>query len=566
MKRMALAAMAALVLLGCGSDVDKNKGNGPTPNASANAQPGSSELTVGALSGDLVEGNPPVTFQLSLTRAPTGPVTVTATSAAAEIVLDPAQVTFDSSNFQAQQRVSVSVIDNSEVTGDRTAEIDFSLSSEDVTFNARPVNPLVVQIIEDDATPSYDVVSADGFEVAEDGTSIVLDITLSVQPDGDVLVPIRVDDPDEAEVDVTQLTFAPLTWNLPQQVTVTGLDDLEADGDTTFNLVLGPSNSTGTIYNGAPETLVSIVNIDGVCGNGVVDGPEACEPQPNQSTQCAYGEMSCTYCTAACEAQPGTVTGYCGDGTVQSANEDCDEPTRPCPYGQMSCRACRNCQDVAGTVSGYCGDGNVQTAQGEQCDPGSNPCCDSNCMPSTSECIPDCLIISEYYEGPGMDKAVEIHNCGTETESLTGITLCLYQNADTSCTRFYEFSGTIAPGAVTTVCNSNISDPNAATRCDAMEGNVTQFNGDDRLALFMDFDGDHVYDPANEVMLDAFGQLANRPLDTIWADEVFQRCDFGLYLGTSPFNVDTFYKRVCNGFCPFDPMSDFGVAPVEGCF
>ena len=60
------------------------------------------------------------------------------------------------------------------------------------------------------------------------------------------------------------------------------------------------------------------------CGNGIVDPDEACDNgTDNGRTACAYGETSCTVCTANCQVAEGS-TAYCGDGIVQS-NEKCDK-------------------------------------------------------------------------------------------------------------------------------------------------------------------------------------------------------------------------------------------------
>jgi hypothetical protein len=51
--------------------------------------------------------------------------------------------------------------------------------------------------------------------------------------------------------------------------------------------------------------------------------------------------MDCMVCNTSCQLVPGNVTGFCGDGVIQPENaEECDEPTAPCPYGQMRCMSC----------------------------------------------------------------------------------------------------------------------------------------------------------------------------------------------------------------------------------
>ena len=160
------------------------------------------------------------------------------------------------------------------------------------------------------------------------------------------------------------------------------------------------------------------------CGDGVVTSPETCEPSVT-NLSCAYGQQSCSVCNN-CVSQPGTVVGYCGDATIQSANnetcdgtnfgsktcasevgagstgslscsssctvstascsavprcgdgilgntagEQCDPPSASlnCAYGDASCQRCSStCQNVSGTVVGRCGDGTIQADNGEACD------------------------------------------------------------------------------------------------------------------------------------------------------------------------------------------------------
>jgi hypothetical protein len=267
---------------------------------------------------------------------------------------------------------------------------------------------------------------------------------------------------------------------------------------------------------------VSIVNIDGVCGNGVVDGSEPCEPIGNQPQTCSYGEMNCTYCTS-------------------------------------------NCTEAEGTVTGYCGDGAVQPNQGEACDPAVNACCDNACQTNTAFCEPDCLIISRYAEGVGFNKGVEIYNCGSQTEPLEGIVMCVYQNDYTSCSAKYRYSGTLAADDTFSICNSRVTDPDARDACDDFESNVTRFNGDDRLALFADVDGNGYFDEELDVMLDAFGELAVRGVragNAKWADLRAERCDFTPYLGTEAFDVRSSYETQ---FSPVTPFANFGTPPNQGC-
>jgi cysteine-rich repeat protein len=60
-----------------------------------------------------------------------------------------------------------------------------------------------------------------------------------------------------------------------------------------------------------------------VCGDNITEGLEACDVGPAPSNSCVYGQQSCTVCIG-CQETAGQVVGYCGDGAVQPAHEECD--------------------------------------------------------------------------------------------------------------------------------------------------------------------------------------------------------------------------------------------------
>lgn len=558
MKQLLLIAILALV--SCGDSKSTKKGD-PSTCDDCSPTAGSTELSVEEPSDSLREGGPSATTVLRLVRQPASDVTVLMVSLKPNMLtVEPTEVTFAPATWNTAQLVTLTPGDNRTDEPDHEVSIEFTLVSDDPGFGGRPVNPLVVTVADNDEAGSFNV-SAEEFVVPEDGTPVEVEITLGTQPGGDVLVPLRLDDESQAELDTERLTFTELDWNLPQTVTITGIDDLTADGDQTFNLVLGPTNSTEETFNGLPEQFVEFTSKDGVCGNGVTDGEEQCEPDGSGPPTCEYGDEDCTYCTDSCTIEAGTGGGYCGDGQVQNAHEDCDEPATTCPYGEASCLVCRQCQEVSEAGQGYCGDGIVQQAH-EQCD--GSFCCNDSCQVDNSNCDVGCLIISEYVEGTQVDKAVELYNCDNKTIPLDGLTLCAIGNENTNCTDYHELSGSLSAGATRTICNSGVTFPSF---CDTLETYVTRFNGDDRLVLFMDTNGDHTIQPT-ETIVDAFGQTAVQPnnFPPLWSDKVYTRCNFDAYDGKSLWNVTDYFEDTgaCDSFCQ-DVYQGLGVPPVETC-
>jgi fibro-slime domain-containing protein len=109
-----------------------------------------------------------------------------------------------------------------------------------------------------------------------------------------------------------------------------------------------------------------------LCGDGIVAGTEQCDNGTAMNTGAYNG------CTADCKRGP-----YCGDGTVQTANEQCDDGVNLTIYATNGMPAC-----APGCVcSGYCGDGKLDSAFGEQCDLGA-----SMNTGAYNGCMPNCLL------------------------------------------------------------------------------------------------------------------------------------------------------------------------------
>jgi fibro-slime domain-containing protein len=164
-----------------------------------------------------------------------------------------------------------------------------------------------------------------------------------------------------------------------------------------------------------------------VCGDGIVEGPEQCDPGPSGGdagiSDAGAGDGAAADASAAgvyggCNPDC-TLGPYCGDGIVQKPPEQCDDGLNLVTYGGTTkqcgpgCKWAPYCGDgivsngeqcdngvgnvplangpygsgictAACTIAPHCGDGIVQSANGEQCDDGpsngsSGSNCDANC-------------------------------------------------------------------------------------------------------------------------------------------------------------------------------------------
>ena len=118
------------------------------------------------------------------------------------------------------------------------------------------------------------------------------------------------------------------------------------------------------------------------------------------------------------------------------------------------------------------------------------------------------LLISEYVEGSGFNKAVEIYNPSASAVDLaaSGYALRVYFNGSTTSTSV-PLTGTVAAGDVFVLTQAtvgtNVVSPDLLAKAD-LTTTVSLFNGDDAIALVK-----------NNVVVDVFGQIGVDP-GTAW--------------------------------------------------
>src|SRR5918998_5141994 len=118
--------------------------------------------------------------------------------------------------------------------------------------------------------------------------------------------------------------------------------------------------------------------------------------------------------------------------------------------------------------------------------------------------VPTELFFSEYVEGSGFNKAVEIFNGTGAPVDLAagGYTLELYSNGSATPSQSVALTGTVAAGDVFVVSRAD-ADPALVARADQLAPAVANWNGDDAVALrrgggAVDVIGQIGVDPATE--------------------------------------------------------------------
>lgn len=98
------------------------------------------------------------------------------------------------------------------------------------------------------AFPGLSVTNSGSNQVTEAGASLTLNISLSTQPSANVTVNIVSSNTNEATISTNVLNFNTSNWNVPQSITVTGVDDLLDDGNINFNVSFSTDASDDATY------------------------------------------------------------------------------------------------------------------------------------------------------------------------------------------------------------------------------------------------------------------------------------------------------------------------------
>ena len=169
---------------------------------------------------------------------------------------------FTASNWDTEQSVKFTAIDDHIANGDLNFSITINSSSDDSRFNNIEYTVQVKIKDNDDVGIIYD----DSSIILNEGQSVVCTFKLKSQPLADVVLNISSDHNDKLTISSKQMIFTSSNWNINQSVIFTAIDDNIASGDLSFNIKIKPS-STDALYNNIPENVIPVtIKDDDIAG------------------------------------------------------------------------------------------------------------------------------------------------------------------------------------------------------------------------------------------------------------------------------------------------------------
>ncbi len=176
-----------------------------------------------------------------------------------EYQFDKTTLTFTPSNWNVPQTINITPVDDLVADGDAINRYELRASS---TYPITSPPQLQITSLDDD-TPGVQV-SPISRNTSESGTTATFTVVLQSMPFSinPITIPLSSSDASEGSVSPASLKFDRTTWNIPQTVTVTGVDDALTDGNVPYSILIGIVQTTGPDYRDFDPPDVPLLNLD----------------------------------------------------------------------------------------------------------------------------------------------------------------------------------------------------------------------------------------------------------------------------------------------------------------
>ncbi|MEZ2304418.1 MAG: Calx-beta domain-containing protein, partial [Microcoleus sp.] len=205
------------------------------------------------------------TFTVKLNTQPTADVKLGLTSnKTTEGTVDKSSVTFTPANWNVAQTVTVTGVDDLIADGNQAYQIITAADTTTTDLNYKNLKPADVALTNiDNETAGITVSPTTGLTTTEAGGKATFTVKLNTQPTADVKLGLTSNKTTEGTVDKSFVTFTSANWNVAQTVTVTGVDDLIADGNQAYQIITAADTTTTDLnYKNLKPADVALTNID----------------------------------------------------------------------------------------------------------------------------------------------------------------------------------------------------------------------------------------------------------------------------------------------------------------
>lgn len=203
------------------------------------------------------------TFSVVLASLPESDVSISVHSTnEAEGIAAPSSLIFTPTNWFIAQPVTLTGVDDLVADGEQAYAVLVDVeTTEDAAYLALPAQ-IVAASNTDDESAGIVVTPTAGLVTTEAGGTSSFTVVLTSRPTATVSVAVASDMPSEGVASPASLDFDESSWDIPQTVLVTGVDDFGVDGDKSYTIVTSAASSADLNYNGINPADVAVSNLD----------------------------------------------------------------------------------------------------------------------------------------------------------------------------------------------------------------------------------------------------------------------------------------------------------------
>ena len=194
-------------------------------------------ITRGAIPDTLVEGGEPAPVSFRLSAAPNEDVTVSfSVNDATEIGLSATRLEFTASNWNQDQELTLSPVDDTITDGNQIVTFTYEVTSVDTRFAGGQTRHIVVN---DNDTPGISFLDGESIvtqpgTISEGGGVVSVFLSLSSQPASQVTLSVSIPTSPRMEISGQPVVFGPTDWNNAQSFGLNPIDNNDIDGDVTL--------------------------------------------------------------------------------------------------------------------------------------------------------------------------------------------------------------------------------------------------------------------------------------------------------------------------------------------
>ena len=222
-------------------------------------------VTLSSSSLTTSENGTNATFTVKLDQKTTSDVTINLQSDdPGEGTPSPSALTFTTSNYSSAQTITVQAVDDAFFDDNQSYTIALkTISGTGTAYDG--FDPADVSVTNTDNESANDVgiePSTSSISVSETGSTDSFTLKLKSEPTANVVLSISSSNTAEGVVSPSSLLFSRNNWSTSQTVTVTGVDDYNDNGDTSFSIIVGSPTTSDTNYSAKPSSTINATNVD----------------------------------------------------------------------------------------------------------------------------------------------------------------------------------------------------------------------------------------------------------------------------------------------------------------